>query len=417
MLQSGPMLAWSDLRECAIWVQTTAPAKVQIKYKEVGTTGPELSTTETNTDDKLANTVTVLADKVTPGKRYSYDVYINGKKVALPYPTVLQSQELWQYRKDPPNFTMAVGSCTYVNDSLYDRPGKGYGGDYQIFEQIAKAKPDAMLWIGDNTYTREGDWNSRTGLLYRYTHTRKLPQMQPLLASTHNYGTWDDHDYGPNDADRSYWGKNISSEVFSAFFPMLNTSLAGPGSKVSTFFWGDAQFFVLDDMWFRAPNQDKNPDKDYFGPAQLQWLQDALLFSKAQFKIIVSGGQMISPLVVYENYSTYTTEYKKFLQMLQDTKAKGVLLVSGDRHQTELMKMDRPGTYPLYELTTSPLTAGTARSIEENPIRVADTFVKERNAALLNFSGPKDDRTLKISILKADGTTAWTRDIKAAELK
>ena len=52
--------------------------------------------------------------------------------------------------------------------------------------------PDFMLWLGDNTYLRESDWNSRTGFIKRYPHTRALSELQPLLASTHHYATWDD---------------------------------------------------------------------------------------------------------------------------------------------------------------------------------------------------------------------------------
>ena len=33
------------------------------------------------------------------------------------------------------------------------------------------------------------------------------------------------------------------------------------------------------------------------------------------------------------------------------------MFLSGDRHFTELLKVERPGTYPLYEFTSSPLTS------------------------------------------------------------
>ncbi len=428
LLKSGPMLAWSDFRECAIWVQAQKPAKVQVRYRIKGSDGPELRTAEVATADHLAHTATVVADQVQPGKRYTYDVYLNSKKITLPYPTEFQAQELWQFRKDAPAFTMAVGSCLYVNDSIYDRPGKGYGSDYQMMEVLAQAKPDAMLWLGDNTYTREADWNTRTGILHRYSHTRSLPQLQPLLASTHHYATWDDHDYGPNDADRSYWGKAMTSEIFSAFFPSMNTGLAGPGSKTSTFMWGDAQVFLLDDRWFRAPNDDKDPNRDYFGQVQLQWLKDALTGSRARFKIIANGGQLLNPVfeiagdngrkIELETLARYPAERERFLKVLQESGASGIILLSGDRHHTSFQKMDRPGTYPLYELTASSLTAGShAPRNEPNPYVIPETVVATHNAALLSFSGPNSDRVLKITILKADGGIAWTRELRAAELK
>ena len=60
-----------------------------------------------------------------------------------------------------------------------------------------------MLWLGDNIYTREVDFYSLSGYQKRYTHTRNIKEMQPLLSNTHHYAIWDDHDYGPNNTDRS----------------------------------------------------------------------------------------------------------------------------------------------------------------------------------------------------------------------
>ena len=112
-----------------------------------------------------------------------------------PYKLRFQTLKLWQHREEPPPFRVALGSCAFVNEAPYDRPGRGYGNDYEIFMSINDRRPDIMLWLGDNTYLREPDWNTRTGVLNRYTHTRSLPQMQPLLAASHNYAIWDDHDF------------------------------------------------------------------------------------------------------------------------------------------------------------------------------------------------------------------------------
>ena len=71
------------------------------------------------------------------GKKYSYEVWIDGKKMNFDYPLEFQTQALWQYRTDPPNFTFAVGSCNYINDENYDRPGRPYGGADKIREKIS----------------------------------------------------------------------------------------------------------------------------------------------------------------------------------------------------------------------------------------------------------------------------------------
>ena len=78
---------------------------------------------------------------------------------------------------DAPDFDFVAGSCFYINEEAYDRPGKPYGGDYQILDAIYRDKPDFMVWLGDNTYLREADWDSKSGIYHRYSHTRALKRI------------------------------------------------------------------------------------------------------------------------------------------------------------------------------------------------------------------------------------------------
>ena len=374
-LQSGPMVGYSDMREVMLWVQTNRAARVQIRYHEAGKLEPAHLTNEVRTDPQMAFTAHLLANQVDPGKKYEYELLIEGQKVSLPYPTQFQTQPLWQWRTDPPTFSFGVGSCTYVNEPDTDRPGTPYGGGYEIFTSLSAKKPDFMLWTGDNTYTRETDWNSRTGIMRRYTHTRSLPEMQPLLANTHNYATWDDHDYGPDDSDRAYWLKPVTLEAFKLFW--ANPNFIFDTGCTGTFFWNDCQFFLLDDRTFRAP--DKMPDgpaKAYYGDAQMQWLLDALTFSKATFKFIITGGQVVNPTKTAETYAIYGTERAKLFTALAEANIPGVLFITGDRHHSILHKLDRTGTYPLYDLTISPLTSGPAQPTAEE---LKTAYVRSRH--------------------------------------
>jgi len=418
LIQSGPMLGYSDHREVALWVQTKKPAKVKFRFWEVESPTKKRDTESKITEKKEAFVANLLADSLLPGKKYSYEVLVNDKVQKFTYPLLFQTIPLWQFRADPPEFSIAVGSCTYINEPLWDRPGKAYGDSVQIFKSIFEKKPDLMLWIGDNTYTREGDWNSWGGFLHRYTHTRSLPEMQPLLASTHHYATWDDHEYGPNDADRSFWNKSFASKAFNLFWPGPQGKPLGDGPVTSTFSWGDCQFFMLDDRWFRAPNADKDSSKAFLGEAQIDWLIDALTFSKANFKIISCGGQVINDARVYENYAAYPVERRKLIERISKANIPGVIFMSGDRHHAELSKLERPGTYPLYDLTTSPLTAGTHNPGKEaNSLRVEGTLFNGHNFALLHLKGNLKDRILKISLMNNMGQPVWEREIKASELK
>lgn len=100
-LQSGPMIGYVDMFEALVWVQTKGNATVHIEYWEQDK--PE---TKYKTDPvkamKPAFTAKCIANKTQPGKSYSYEVYINQKKVELNYPTTFRTQTQWQWRTDPP---------------------------------------------------------------------------------------------------------------------------------------------------------------------------------------------------------------------------------------------------------------------------------------------------------------------------
>ncbi len=255
LLQSGPMVGYSTMREVLLWVQTTEAAEVHFEYFDQENPKERFQTETYTTEAKYGFVTQLIANKILPGKTYNYELFINGKRITRDYPMTFQSQSLWQWRTDPPEVNFVIGSCNYVNETRFDRPGEPYGSDHEIFLSIHKKNPDFMVWMGDNTYLREVDWNSRTGFLHRYTHTRSLEEMQPLLASTHHYAIWDDHDYGPNDSDGSYWLKETASEIFKLFWGNPNYDVIGEGGITGSFQWADLQFFLLDNRYYRTSNK------------------------------------------------------------------------------------------------------------------------------------------------------------------
>ena len=98
---------------------------------------------------------------------YDYEIYLNNKKQVFPYPLTFKTKDTWEFRSPAPDFSFIFGSCAYINDPAYDRPGEPYGRDPRIFDTMAKTNADFMLWIGDNTYPREADWTSKSGFYYR----------------------------------------------------------------------------------------------------------------------------------------------------------------------------------------------------------------------------------------------------------
>ena len=419
LVQSGPMVGYSTMREAILWVQTTTSAKVHFEYFDKENPSERFKTESYTTQSKHGFVAKLVANQIMPGKKYGYELFVNDEKISRDYPMEFQSQTLWQWRTDPPEVSFAIGSCNYVNEPELDRPGKPYGSEFEIFESIHKQSPDFMLWLGDNTYLREADWNSRTGILHRYTHTRSLPELQPLLASTHHYAIWDDHDFGPNNADSSFWLKQTTSEIFKLFWGNPNYDVIEQGGITGTFEWADVQFFLLDNRYYRTSNNNFTREREILGKAQIDWLINALSSSNAPFKFIAIGGQVLSTEADYENYATFPKERQYLLDKIREAKIEGVVFLDGDRHHTVLSRMqENEEFYPIYDLTCSSLTAGSNNNQELlNTNKVEGTVVGQHNFGILNVSGPRTDRVLNIKILDKDGKELWTKDIKAQDLK
>ncbi len=421
-IQSGPMVGHAEMRAAILWVQTKREAKVHFEAWIEGQPAGAIRSREVTTRAEDAFVAKLTLAPLEPGQRYEFATVVDGQRVGRAYPQRFRTPPLWQWRTDPPDFTVAAGSCLYINDPPFDRPGKPYGGDYGILTAIADKHPDAMVWLGDNCYLREADSGLRESVLYRYTHSRSTPELQSLLASCPHYMIWDDHDYGTNDSDRGFRDKVVTRQVFELFSANPTYGFPERPKLISTRFeWGDAEFFLCDDRTDRAPNQRKTGDRPFLGREQVRWLVDALISSPATFKIICIGNQVLNPAAgpEIETYAHYPEEQRELLEAIRAEGIAGVVFLSGDRHHTELTRLPREGTYALYDLTTSPLTAAvsTRGEFEKNVGRVEGTYLTQRNFALLKFSGAPAARVLTLQVCRGDGSLAWERRIEAKELK
>lgn len=420
-LQAGPMVGPTAMRSATVWLQADSPATARVIYWEKSASGQSTSQKKSASDTvRLLKTedftAHVLLDGLEPGRHYAYQVVLNGKPAGKINELVTQS--LWQWRTDPPNFRVLIGSCAYINEPVYDRPGSSYGGGTEIFSAMAAAKPDLTVWMGDNLYFREVDYDSPAGMAARYRHDRALPQLQSLLSTGSHAAIWDDHDYGPNDSNSSFIFKQQALTLFERYW--VNPSYGVPGlpGTFTVVHQGDADFFLLDNRWYRDDDKLLDDNKVMFGEQQMHWLKNALLNSVATFKFIVGGSQLLDRSSPYEGWRNFGNEREQFLQWLDRQRVPGVMFLSGDRHHTELLQWPREGNYTLYELTCSPLTSGThdINSERQNPSLVAGTLVGERNFCGLDFSGKEKQRQMTLRVFDGHGKEVWSKPINSQEL-
>lgn len=420
---SGPMLGPVELRDAMLWLEVTADVKsVSVQYRK---TGDPKSITKVYKGElgNEFNPIQMSIGGLDFNTTYEYTFFINGKSSSAK--GTFHTKDLWQYRKPTPDFTFLVGSCHYGNELIYDRPGKPYGGDPSIFNTMAKEKSAFMLWTGDAWYSREVDYYSKWGLWYRAQFARKMPEIQSFLKSMPQWAMWDDHDYGPNDIGMNYILKDESRKVFMNYF--CNPSYGNHGQGAYTMnSWGDVDIFMLDDRWWRSADAlidsidgQPNPDKIMLGKQQMLWLKNSLAFSTATFKIIMFGSQVLNPVSPFDKFLDFKLEYDELMKFLFVQKVNGVLFFSGDRHHSEVIKVDRTGAYPLYDITISPLTSGThvfGSSEKNNPYRIIGVDQKP-NYGRISVNGKRNERLMKVEMMGITGEVLATWSVGEKELR
>src|SRR5262245_35481176 len=103
---------------------------------------------------------------------------------------------------------IAFGSCAHQDDPQ------------PIWDAVARANPELFLIIGDAIYHdvyRAGLSKKDETLADKYAKARAVPGFKKLLERCSLLGTWDDHDYGRNDAGAEYPLKKEAQQAFLDF--------------------------------------------------------------------------------------------------------------------------------------------------------------------------------------------------------
>lgn len=424
-LSAAPVAGHFTATSVRLWLRPKAAGALTLRYWAGDSREAEAASLvlEAREQDNLC--VTAELAGLAPGSVFRYRVLAGAEALAegrfrtAPKPG-----------PEPRDFRVYLGSCLYTE--THTRGGSSYGGDLHILDTMAARLgedplPHFMLWLGDNLYLRgpsrtgeAAEYSSRDLMAARYAQVRSHPILQKLLAATHHYAIWDDHDYGPDNADGSFAFKDESLRLFRAFWPnppMGSPELPGAWAR---FTHEDADFFLLDDRFNRVDEKTQpGPDKRMYGEAQMAWLKAGLRDSRATFKIVAGGSQFLSesPNGVHSGWHNYPAERDGFLAWLAKERIPGVAFVSGDRHNTQFFRHVADGRPVANEFSCSPLTSRVSRltaSERANPRLDADAVVERRNFGTLAFAGRGDSRQVTARCFDADGQLLWARALARA---
>ena len=278
------------------------------------------------------------------------------------------------------DFVLAFGSCNRT-----DLPNL-------LWDDILKVKPDVWVWGGDNIYA---DTHDMVALRKMYRQQSDKKEYKELVATTDIIGTWDDHDYGLNDGGIEFKAKAESQQEFLNFMkvPLDSPLRRQEGvytAKKYKIKGGEINIIILDTRYFRTPltpdtetNKRIKPNAygvgSMLGEVQWNWLENELEQSRADFNIIVSSVQYLSKEHGFEAWGNFPHEVDRLGKLITDSGAKGVMVLSGDRHISEFSRTTLEGMkYPLIDFTSSGLThAYRGYTGEPNQYRVGQVVFTE----------------------------------------
>ncbi len=255
-------------------------------------------------------------------------------------------------------------------------------------------KADVFIWLGDNIYA---DTRNIDTLIADYAELGSHDDFKKLSEKTRLIATWDDHDYGWNDAGRHYPLREASKQAFLTFWnePALSPRRSRPGVYMSYLFDGgrqDVHVILLDTRTFRDDLKPASSisfegtngfgyaadyvphtevDSTLLGTEQWQWLEKQLEV-KADVRIIGSSTQFGAEWNGYECWANFPHEQDRIAELIQKSNALHrqldqphvpIVFISGDVHYGEISGWKshkeplRSSLDTLFDVTSSGITS------------------------------------------------------------
>jgi len=320
---------------------------------------------------------------------------------------------------------LVIGSC--LNEE--------WNRSQAALERMTAEKADLAILMGDNVYgSGTEDDPQLSDLRASYWQQARRKEFKALVSSTPTLAVWDDHDFGKNDGGgEDFPGRVVAQKMFDAFWRV------GPGDPrahddgvYGSWMIGPAgqrvQIILLDTRYWRSPLkptdqrnakgkerwvEDVTPGKTMLGEGQWRWLAGELK-KPADLRLVVSSVQIAALGHGYEKWGNFPLERTRFFDLVKSTGAKGVVVLSGDRHYTAINMEPVAAPYPIYDFTSSainmPWGAGESETL---PTMVSPAYTQE-NYGVVSIDWTK--RTVTLEARDKQGQPIFAKAIPFAEI-
>lgn len=292
----------------------------------------------------------------------------------------------------PAKVTICIGSCAAEE-----------AGTRAVWSRMKLLNPDAVVLAGDTPYIDSTDLAKQRG---RHRAFAAVSEYQDLLTTRPFWSTWDDHDFGRNDADGTLKGKENSRKAFTEYRSQKSYG-DGTGGIYTSFRWGPIEFFIIDARWWAwtEPSFANKEKKTLLGGAQWEWLSSQLMASTAAFKVLMVG-------MIWEDkknkekdhWETYIHERDALFSLIKEKRIRGVVLSGGDIHVTRLLRYPPEYVgYPLYNFISSPMHARVIPELNVAHPYLINSKVQPNTFMTLTADSTGNEPVLTARFLDKDG--------------
>ncbi len=398
----GPMLGRQTGNSVSVWVRTLGPSQVTVEVSKDEDFQATVLQGTAHSDKASDFTAEVLVDGLQPDTDYFYRLGINDGQ-----PGEVHSFKSLSLPHSPTTFRLAFGG------------GAGYVPENErAWDTIRETNPQLLLLLGDNVYS--DDPESPAMQHYCYYRRQARPEFARLVSQTPTYTIWDDHDFGLNDCvegpemDVPAWKRPVYGVYRNNWVnPGYGAGDAHPGCYYD-FYQGDVHFIMLDGRYYRNLDETKG-ERSMLGPVQRRWLLDKLKDSQGVFKVLVSPVPWVFRAKgdSKDTWNGFKAERGIIFDFIKSNEIEGVLLMSADRHRSDLWKIDREEAYPFYEFNSSRLTN---QHVHKTMDQALFSYNAKQSFGLVDIDTKAEDPTATYSVVSIDGEVVHTFTVKRSEL-
>jgi alkaline phosphatase D len=263
-------------------------------------------------------TVWAKFDGLKAGTQYHYAVEIDG---AL---DTRRRGTFRTFRDGAYSFKVVFGSCAST------------GSDSIVFDTIRAQKPEVFIHIGDFHYENI-DEDDPDRFRKAYAEVLASPTQSELYRNVPIDYTWDDHDFGPNDSDRTNPARRAAHRVYRETVPHYD--LAGEEAPLyHAFTIGRARFIVVDTRSARDPQGTLRPTM--LGAEQKAWLLEQLTDASQRYPVVffVQGVPWIAETgSTGDGWAPYCDERREIAKHIDSLDlTQRLIMLSGDAHMLAL---------------------------------------------------------------------------------